>query len=249
MNLREIREECWSLAGEKGDYDDDKLWPMTDMNRYINRVYKHIARETLCIRDAITPEVCLISCPVVDYTTYVEGTIDYIWANDPTGWLYQKNVCQYRYALHPKIVQIDEAKWTNRTWKLTRVSVQKWQTNPWWEQVVGMPTEYATDLSNNTIALNFRSEEADTIRLQVRRLPLVDLIDDEDIPEIRESYHDFFLNGVLHNMYLKQDAEAFDGYKAAEYKQLYLADIDEIKQQESLLDRRLRPNHSLSAFR
>jgi hypothetical protein len=175
--------------------------------------------------------------------------LDYLWANDPNSWLYHKNVAPYHFPLDPRILKVEEVKWTERQWKLARVSVSKWQINPWWEQVCGMPTEYATDLSSNTIAVNFRAEFSDTLRIIVRRLPLVDLINDEDIPEIRVDYHDFFKNGVLWQMYSKQDAEAFDGAKAADYKAEYLADIDEVKQLEAHLYQTLNANPSLSAFR
>lgn len=264
MNLKQIREEAWDIAREVATVDLDRLWTTREMNRYINRTYRFIARETKCIRDSTTASVCMIPVNVVDYTTYVAGTIDYIWANttvisditdpayDPTAgkyWLFHQNVTPYKYALNPLILDIDEVKWTNRSWKLTKVSVSKWQINPWWEQVVGMPTEYATDLDNNTLAINFRDTTADILRLHVRRLPLTDLVFDTDTPEFRTHYHDYFVNGVLWQMYAKQDVETFDLAKAAMYKADFYADIDEIKQQERILNQKLNPNHSLDAFR
>jgi Flp pilus assembly CpaF family ATPase len=111
-----------------------------------------------------------------------------------------------------------------------------------------MSTEYATDYNNNMLTLNYRTTDTDIIRLSVRRMPLVDLISDTDIPEIRVHYHDFMLNGILSYMYSKQDTQTFDEVKALDYRQKFLADIDEIKQQEAILDNRLRPNYSMSAF-
>lgn len=249
MNLREIREECWSQAEERGVYEDDRLWTMTDMNRYINRVYRFIARETLCIVDSTTPATCQIASEVVPYTSYEEGTLDYLWANSPDSWLYQRDVCPYLFPLHKNILRIDEVKWAKRCWKLYKVSAQKWQSNPYWERTIGMPTEYATDLSSNMIALNFRDTVDDTLLLQVRRLPMEPLVDDDDVPEFKEHYHDFFVNGVLHLMYQRQDVESFDQRISQEYKALFAQDIDEIKQKESMLDRRLQANYSMSAFR
>lgn len=250
MNLKQLREEAWTIARDNAIVDSDKLWPKAEMNTYINRVYRHIARETKCITDAVTPSVCQIASTPVDYTTLtVADGLDYTWANDPNSWLYQKNVAPYLYDLHPSILQIDEIKWTSRQWKLVKVSVTKWQKNPWWEQVIGLPTEYATDLSNGKIALNYRSETADTMRLQIRRLPLVDLVNDTDTPEFRTSYHDLMVNGILMWMYGKQDSESFDMEKRNNYEARFLRDIDEIKQQETILERRLLANHSMSAFR
>ena len=249
MNLRDIRSECWDIARETATNDQDRLWSTSEMNRYINRTYRQIARETRCIKDAQTVSLCLLDSPVVDYTTLTPGTMDYIWANDPNSWLYHKDVTPFTYPLDPVILDVDEVKWTTRQWRLTKVSVKKWQVNPWWEQVIGMPTEFCTDYSNNTLTLNFRSEVADTMRLIVRRLPIVDLILDTDIPEFRTHYHDFIRFGVLEQMYSKQDSQAFDATKATEFGTRFKADLDEIKQSEAQLDERLRPNHSTAAFR
>ena len=250
MNLREIRQECWDEARDTALIDQDRLWTTSEMNRYINRIYRFIARETECIRDAVTPSLCNIPVVPRDWATLTaDDGIDYTYVNDPGSWLYHQNVAPIVFTLNSKILQIDEVKWTYRQWILRKLSVMKWQTNPWWEQVVGMPTEYATDYSNNTLVINFRDTTSDTLRLQVRRLPLEDLTSDMDEPEFREHYHDYFKNGVLWLMYLKKDAETFDKVKAEEYHQMFLKDIDEIKQSETQLDSRLNPNNSMVAFR
>jgi len=247
--LEEIRDECRAIARDSALIDADRLWPNAEMNAYINRTHRHIARETRCIRDATTPAVVMISMTPTDYTTYVAGTLDYIWANDAGGWLYQLDVCPYLYDLHASILQIDEIKLMSEPRYLHKVSVTKWQLNPWWEQVVGIPTEYATDLQVDKIALNYRNDAADTMQLAVRRLPLVDLSADTDVPEIRSHYHDFFKNGVLEQMYRKQDADTIDLEKADAYGIRFSDDVEEIKQQEIILDYKLSPNGSLEAFR
>lgn len=249
MTLQEIREEAWARAREITTIDEDRLWSLAEMNAYINRVYRQIAKETLCIRDATTPEVCLITSSVVDYATLTEGTLDYIWANNEDSCLYQVDVCPYLFDLHEKIITIDEVKWAGRAWKLIKVSSSKWQENTRWEQTLGMPTEFSTDLTVGKIAVNLRDTTSDTLQLQVRRLPLVDLVKDTDVPEFRTSYHDYLIHGVLWHMYSKQDSEAFDKVMVDKHYAQFLLDIDQIKQEETLLERRLRPNNSLSAFR
>jgi hypothetical protein len=177
------------------------------------------------------------------------GTKDYLWANTPGMWLYQQNVCPYLLPLNPLILRIDEAKWTNKQWRLTKVSANKWQNNSYWEQVMGMPTEYATDYQNNFIALNYRGTDTDYLALQVRRLPLTNLSGDTDEPEFRAEYHDYFRYGVLSQMYSKQDSQTLDATKAMNYEQLYREDVDMIRREETKLDNRLMSNRSLLAFR
>lgn len=239
MNLLELRSEAWDYAREVTSEDANRLWPKAHMDRYINRIYRHIARETRCIKDALS-SICHIDAT---------PTTDHIYYDNPASWLYQQTVAPNNYQLDPKILDVEEVKWTTQQWRLTPVSVAKWQTNPWWEQVVGLPTEYALDYSTGYLTVNFRSTVADTLRLVVRRLPLANLEEDEDIPEFRESYHDYFLNGVLWQMFSKRDAETLDQAKANEFFVLFQKDLDEIKQEEAKLGARLRPNSSLDAFR
>lgn len=249
MNLQEIREECWEQARDFAVNDADRLWKQSEMNRYINRIYRQIARETQCIKDASTPAVCLLPVTVVDYTTLTAGTLDYIWANQEDSWIYHRDVTPYLVDLHASILQIDEVKWVGQPWRLRKVSSSKWKQMVWWERVVGSyATEYATDLQTGKIALNYRMETSDTLQLSVRRLPLVDLINDDDVPEFRAHYHDFMINGVMMMMYRKRDAETLDEAKATNFEQAFLLDLDEIKQQETQLEERLRPNQALDAF-
>lgn len=250
MNLREIRESIWRKARELNVPDVDRLWPAAEMNQYINRTERRLARECRLIRDARTAEIVLLSFDLVDYTTLTaDDGLDYIWATTPTSWLYQQDVCPYVVDLDSRIIDIDEAKLIEYDWKLRKVSCQKWQQNIRWEQTKGMPTEYATDLQNNSFAVNFRSEQAFRVQLVVKRLPLADMVKDEDTPEIRVDYHDRFQNDVLAQMFEKHDAQAFDEKARDRYEQKARKDIDDIKFEESRLHEMLRPNHPTEAHR
>ena len=257
MKLKELRDEAWGVARETATIDADRLWTKAEMNRYINRVYEFIAKDTKCIRDDITPEICRITvAPPTNLAdlqakalTDVYAAQDLAFYNNSSSWLYQSLVAPYSFPLDYHILDIDDIKWTAWQWRLKHTSVSKWQVNPYWEQVIGMPTEYATDLATDRLNLNFRATSGDTLRLCVRRLPLHDLVEDDDEPEFRRNYHRLMLNGILWQMYSKQDAETVDKTKADQYYALYLKDIDEIKQQDAYIESRLRPNYSMDAFR
>lgn len=249
MTLSDLKDRCWAIARDTAIDDEDRLWPSCEMTVYINRVYNQIARETKCIKDSSTPEICLIDLVPIDYTTYEEGTIDYIFANSEKSALYHRDVAPYLIDLDSRILEILDAKLIANQWRLTKTSVRKWQENPYWEQVISVPTEYATDLETDKIALNFRSESSDTIQLQVKRMPLRDMSSETDVPELKLQYHDLMINGILYYMYSKQDADTFDEEASSKYYNLFLLDIDYIKRKEIALDTRLQPNHSLGAFR
>lgn len=273
MNLKQLRDECWDIARETASVDQDRLWTQREMNRYINRVYRRIARETKCIRDSVPSTLTRITvAPYASYAALQTAALtdpfaaqDLSFFSVEQSWFYvdpdpagtyaarldamAQSIAPYVFALDPLILDIDEVKWTSKQWRLTGVSVTKWQVNPYWEQVKGMPTEYAKDYSNNKLAINFRADTSDTLRLTIKRMPLADLVLDTDEPEFRTHYHDFMINGILWQMYSKQDTEAIDLKKANDYYAQFMADIDEIKQQETILDQRLKVNFSMDAFR
>lgn len=250
MNLGEIKAEARGVARDEAADDKNRLWKDADLTLYANRVYRKIARETKCIRDAITPEVCLLPVTVVDHLALEEGSIDYLLANDSNSWLYQLDVAPLTLPLHSSILDIEEMKWVTKGWKLHHVSVSKWQTNYFWDRVPGLATEFCTDYSNGRLALNYRATENDILKLVVKRMPLVNLADDADVPEFRPDYHDAFLPGLLSHMYSKQDAECIDLKKAADYLAEFERAIDLIKRQESRLHgSHPVANHSLGAFR
>ena len=252
MTLQEIIDGCRDQARDDGANDVDRLWNDEEMVRYINRIQRRIARETLCLKDATTAAVCVLTLTPVDYTTYVSGTLDYIWANDSASPLYQKDVTPYLVDLHDSILEIEEVKSLTFTNRLRKVSSQKWRNHLQWEQFITQPTEYATDLAHKKIAFKGRSLTVQEMQMTVKRLPLVDLdiATPTGVPEIPVNYHDFFHNGVMERMYRKQDAETLDKAKADEYKELFLDDLDEIKRQERIiLNDYIAVNNSLSAFR
>jgi len=257
MNLKELREEAWAIAREVGTTDTDRLWTTKEMNRYINRVYRYIARETRCIRDAQTAAVCRINvAPPADYAAlqalaltdpfYADDLAGY---NDPTSWLYHKLVAPRVLPISPLVIDIDEMKWNLSPWKLVAATVSKWQTNPFWERVVGHPTEYAKDYQNGYVALNYRTTSTDALLMTTRRMPLKDLLADTDVREYRLHYHDFMINGILEQMFDKRDTETVDPSAVSKYRALYMRDVDEVKQQEMLFDQRLKVNASMDAFR
>ena len=242
MTLDEIREECREKARDTAIIDADRLWPDSDMNRYINRTYYDLVRKTRCIKDARTAAICLLALTPVDYTTYTPGTLDALWAADTTSPLFEADVAPYVIPLHASILEVLDAKLSTAGTHLTKVTSEKWMRNVKWEHAISTPTEYATDLQNRSIAVNFRSLTEETIQIRVSRMPLIKLSADLDEPEMREDYHEFIMPGVLMQMYKKQDAETIDLAKAADYKEEYDQAIDDMRFQEFRLNDRLKVN-------
>lgn len=64
-------------------------------------------------------------------------------------------------------------------------------------------------------------KSADVLLMTVIRLPLNDMADDEDEPEIRSHHHVRLLDWVLYRAYMVQDADTFNPVKAQEYQSLF----------------------------
>jgi hypothetical protein len=256
MNLSEIRNECWGIARETAEDDSNRLWTTREMNRYINRIYFKIARETRCIRDATTPAVCRIACAppasleelTTSAATNAFAAVDLADYNDSASWAYETLMAPNAFPKHAAIIDIDEVKWNGSWFTLTPVSVNKWRQSSFWERRTGVATEYALDYTTGYIALNSRVTEADTLRLSVKRIPLTVLSANSDIPEIPLNYHDFFVNGVLWLMYSKKDSQTLDKEASAKYYADFLVDMDEIKRQEMRLEQRLDVNYPMPGF-
>lgn len=63
----------------------------------------------------------------------------------------------------------------------------------------------------------------DTLNMRVVRMPLTDLSDDSDEPEIRRCHHERLIDWVLHKAYLVQDADTFDPAASARHLGLFEA--------------------------
>lgn len=233
MNLREIREEAWDYADDRSENEEDRLWKPEEMDRYVNRIYRDIARETKCIEDFSTPEVCQIAITPIAPASQVTGTLDYQYVNNGSSPLYGKTFASNTFLLHKSILEICDARLLNGQVRLNHRFAKKWKKSPTWDQRIGLPTEYATDLKNGYLAVNYRAETADIVLLSVKRLPLTPLRSSGDVPEIPISYHDAFLDGILAEMYSKQDSQTYEKGRAEKHKEQYLERLDDIKRIES----------------
>jgi hypothetical protein len=72
--------------------------------------------------------------------------------------------------------------------------------------------------SVNFARLYPKAAETTTVRLNVFRLPITTVSDDDEPFEIGEEHHRHLLLWIKHLAYSKQDAEAFDKTKATAFK-------------------------------
>ena len=115
-----------------------------------------------------------------------------------------------------KILEIRRAKISSSGRKIDPVTSSQLDRNSGqWESETGEPIAYVTDYQTGHIRLYPTPTAADEIKLTVRRMPLADLVDDNDEPEIRPESHLGLVQWMLYRAYMRQDADTFNPTKAA----------------------------------
>lgn len=115
-----------------------------------------------------------------------------------------------------RVVDIRRARLSLGAWKLQPFTVEEMDCGAGiqWETITGTPTAYVTDYQSGAIRLYPSPSVADTLLLMVSRLPLSDLVDDDDEPELRLECQPALVQWMLYRAYAKQDADTFDKDKS-----------------------------------
>lgn len=116
-------------------------------------------------------------------------------------------------SLNSKIIDIKKARMSLDSQELYPITVNQLALD--WESDTGTPSHYVTDYQSGAIRLYPSPIVDDDLKLTVIRLPLADMADGTDEPEIREEYHPALVQWILYRAYAKQDADIFDPNKSA----------------------------------
>lgn len=120
------------------------------------------------------------------------------------------------YDLDQRILFIRRAKLQGRSQPLGRASYKDLdRCRPDWEDETGEPQAYVPDMDTDKFRPYPTPTEAGVVKLTVVRLPMVDMVDLDDAPEIKPHLHDSLVFWMLYRAYSKQDSETKDDKKAA----------------------------------
>lgn len=174
--------------------DDDAqpyLWSDIEVQRYLDAAHREAAERAKLIRDSTTAAVCSVAITA------------------PTA----------AYTLSPLVVQVERARLANQTVPLTLSSLEQMdRDNASWESATGAPTHLLVDTEGDTLRARLvpTPTVSTTLALVVFRLPLSDLLSDDDAPEIHARYHLDLVHWMMHLAYLKRDSETLNEAKAVE---------------------------------
>ena len=210
------------IAGDNPDY----LWSNTRLIHYVNQAQRKFARESLCIRDYATPQCCELQT---------------------VAW-------QKEYDLDQSVVAVISAKMDGDRADLARAGHSQFQTyrtpdayffNPQELSQVppgkilafGTDEGVAQDDQGSYSVVVLRTFPAPTpqwagcMKLRVARLPLNDLCNPLDVPEVPKDHHLDMLTWAAYLALRIVDHDIGDPERAQEFKAQFEAHIGEIQKE------------------
>lgn len=159
------------------------LWSDDELNFEINRaVNEACLRNNNLITDSETASVCELSLLVGTNSYAISDKILKIWRIKLPSAL--KPIMALGYKAFDDSLEQD------------------------WEVRDGTPTGFALDIQQRKIVLSHKPIVAETATMVVARLPLVDLSDDSDVPEMDEQWHYDLRDFACYAALLKRDVDA-----------------------------------------
>jgi hypothetical protein len=185
MKLKDLRTE---LRERVGDTVVPYLVSNARLTAFANWAQQEAARRARLITDSEEPETCRI-----DLTANVAS-----------------------YDLDPRVIRILRARLVGRSAYLRRISRKDLDPRgSSWEDETGEPQAYVPDVGSRKFRPWPMPEESGVVWLTVLRLPLVDMVGDEDVPELAEHAHMALVDGMEHRFYTMPDRELRNEERAA----------------------------------
>lgn len=179
---------------ELDDVEEDYLWTDPELISYANEAQNQACRRSRLIIDSSTVEICEI--PVIANTA--------------------------AYPLDDRIIAVRNVTLDGKSKGLTGHTVSELEecvSN--WAVQTGEPIGIATDYETGKIRLFPIPLVDGLVRLRVVRMPLVELVALNDVPEIKKHYHRSLIHWIKHMAYLKKDADTLDKSASAESLALF----------------------------
>jgi len=170
----------------------DLLWQDADIRAWLNEGQREACVRARLLVEAENPDVCRIDMARGKQT----------------------------YALHPKLIEIISARYQGK-WYHARplhLKTREWldrfrqREHDWRWHHEREPIFAVQD--ETSITLVGRVHEGDVLWLEAYRLPMKDMVDDGDTPEIHEASHRHLVDWALYRAFGIPDSEAFDAERS-----------------------------------
>lgn len=163
------------------------LWSDPEITGYANDAEREACRRARLIVDSTSSAVCTINLAVGRTT----------------------------YTLSPLVLFVNRVKLIGESTPLRPVSYKYLDACvPGWEDSTGTPTHYIKDMDTGRFRPYPSADVAKVAKLTVTRMPLEDMAESTDEPEIRPHLHESLVFWVLYRMFSKPDTDGYDEAKA-----------------------------------
>lgn len=132
---------------------------------------------------------------------------------------------QMEYPLDPKILRVIHAEIGDKP--LIDAEIEQVYSNRGWRGVLRQPDYIITDHSTRSVSLYPIPDDEYIVNLIIYRLPKQDLswdLADSQQPEVTEMHHFPMINYAAYLAYMKDEANALDPSRAAQFKSLFDSD-------------------------
>jgi hypothetical protein len=170
------------------------LWSPEMALDYLNDAINEANRRSRLLVDSSTTAVCQVAVPTTGIAV-----------------------------LDPRVLFVRKVRFSGRL-PLRRMNMQDLEScDPYWEdaQAVPYPSAFIPDWEAGKLRFYPPPSAQLTALLTVVRDPLVDILKEEDEPEIPARYHRSLRHWMVFRAYSKQDSEAADPKKAAQALDLF----------------------------
>lgn len=124
------------------------------------------------------------------------------------------------YDLHPKLYEIVSLNIANQAGEVRPIALRsrEWlnANDPLWRENTDLA--YAAIQGETTIRIVGEIVAGDELRIEGYRLPMGDMKNDGDRPEIHEAHHVHLLDWALHKAFSMPDSDGFDPGRAAAHE-------------------------------
>lgn len=187
------------IALFRSDADDivanPYLWSDAELKGWANEAEQEAALRAKLLFDASTTAVCQIAI--------VAGTTS--------------------YPLHAKVHDVEHARIIDSAGNVTRLTltdrIELERVRPDWRYETRPPR--ALIRYDGRIEVDCIPDADYTLRLEVHRLPMEDMADNADTPEIAPIHHRHLVKWMLHRAYQRPDSETHDPERSAKAEQAF----------------------------
>lgn len=190
----ELSELMTLFRQEADDTVQPYLWSDPELIDFANDAQDEACRRGRLLVDSTTTAIC--SVPVTNGNAAID--------------------------LDPRVIFVRRARFAGQK-PLQRMNMQDMEARFWyWQDAApGNPMCFIPDFTTGKLVLWPTPDGDRTLSLTVVRMPLEDMSDDADTPEIAPRYHRSLRFWMLYRAYSKQDSEANDPKKAADALALF----------------------------